>query len=282
MYNAASKLSPLLMATALLFASCGSKNDESAQAGKLVAEADSALKAGDYALALERLDTLKAKYPAQIEAQREGMHLRPLVIEGQTIKELESTDSLQSWYSHLQDSLMQYFTLVDNPQLVEGYYVIKEYAKSTLFNRTGVESRVSPDGQFYMISSLTSNPIKHTSISLTDGNGKVTTATVDYDGDRNYRSGGTEMITFTGAECDTLGYFLTDNQAKNIKLIFNGTKSHTTALSTNDRLAMQRAYGLSQAMTGQRRMAAKRDFLDKQLLLARGQAVRTSHADDGK
>ena len=199
-----------------------------------------------------------------------------------TIKELESTDSLQSWYSHLQDSLMQYFTLVDNPQLVEGYYVIKEYAKSTLFNRTGVESRVSPDGQFYMISSLASNPVKHTSISLTDGNGKVTTATVDYDGERNYRSGGTEMITFTGAECDTLGHFLTDNKAKNIKLIFNGKKSHTTTLSANDRLAMQRAYGLSQAMTGKRRMAAKRDFLDKQLLLARDQAARTSHTEDDK
>ena len=55
MYNAVSKLHPLLIATALLLASCGSKNDESAQAGKLVAEADSALKAGDYATALERL-----------------------------------------------------------------------------------------------------------------------------------------------------------------------------------------------------------------------------------
>ena len=78
MYNAVSKLHPLLIATALLLASCGSKNDESAQAGKLVAEADSALKAGDYATALERLDTLKVKYPAQIEAQREGMHLRQI------------------------------------------------------------------------------------------------------------------------------------------------------------------------------------------------------------
>ena len=35
MYNAVSKLHPLLIATALLLASCGSKNDESAQAGKL-------------------------------------------------------------------------------------------------------------------------------------------------------------------------------------------------------------------------------------------------------
>ena len=30
-----------------------------------------------------------------------------------------------------------------------------------------------------------------------------------YDGERNYRSGGTEMITFTGAECDTLGHVKT-------------------------------------------------------------------------
>lgn len=45
---------------------------------------------------------------------------------------------------------------------------------------------------------------------------------------------------------------------------------------------MQRAYGLSQAMTGKRRMAAKRDFLDKQLLLARDQAARTSHTEDDK
>lgn len=260
----------------LVITACGGGNGAKEMAEGLVNSADSAVTAGDYALAIELLDTLQAKYPDQIDAQRKGMHIRPAAIEKMTITEMQMTDSLQAYYTHLQDSLMSYFTFVNNPELVEGYYVIKEYGKSSLFNRTGLEARVSPDGEFYMISSLNAKAAKHTSVSLKGNGGEVSTAEVAYDGDRNYRSGGTEMITFIGAECDTLGNFLLANPGVKMTLTFKGGSSYSTPLQANDSKSITLAYQLGNAMQTARKLSSRRNFLDKQLLLARDQAARTA------
>lgn len=276
MCNVVNKAAIAAAAMSLVMTACGGNNSGKQLAEGLVTSADSAINAGNYALAIELLDTLQAKYPDQIDAQRKGMHIRPLAIEGMTIAEMQMTDSLQAYYAHLQDSLMNYFTFVNNPDLVEGYYVIKEYANSTLFNRTGVEARVSQDGEFYMISSLTARPIKHTSISLKGKSGEAATPEVAYDGDRNYRSGGTEMITFIGAECDTLGHFLTLNPDTKVTLTFNGTSNYSTPLAANDNRSISLAYQLGKAIETTRSLTSKREFLDRQLLLARDQAARTA------
>lgn len=276
MCNVVNKAVTAAAALALVMTACNGKNAEKESAESLVATADSALNAGDYRLAIELLDTLQSKYPAQVESQRKGMHLRPLAMEKMAVAEMQMTDSLQAYYAHLQDSLMNYFTFVNNPELVEGYYVIKESANSNLFNRTGVEARVSPDGGFYLISSLNARQVRHTSISLKGSAGEVSTSEVAYDGDRNYRSGGTEMITFIGAECDTLGHFLTANPDKKVTLTFKGASNYSTPLSANDNRSITLAYQLGKAMEQSRSLSSKRDFLDRQLLLARDQAARTA------
>ncbi len=191
MYNVANKRTLLGVAMAMLLFSCGGKNTDTERAEAIVNQADSAITAGDYDLAVTLLDTLKSRYPREIKVQRGAMNLRPKAIEGQTIRQIEITDSMLAASSHRRDSMMNYFSFVNNPELVEGYYVIKEYANSSLFNRTGVEARITPEGEFYIISSLNAKPVKHTSLSLKNQAGEVSTATVDYDGDRNYRSGGT-------------------------------------------------------------------------------------------
>ena len=276
MCNVVSKAAIAVTVASLAMTACGGGNTEKQLADGLVSSADSALNAGNYAMTIELLDTLQSKYPGQVDAQRKGMHIRPLAMEKMTVTEMQMTDSLQAYYAHVCDSLMDYFTFVNNPELVEGYYVIKEYANSTLYNRTGVEARVSPDGDFYIISSLTARPVKHTSISLKGAEGEVSTSEVAYDGDRNYRSGGTEMITFIGAECDTLGHFLQTPNAGKVTLTFKGNSNYSTPLSTNDSRSIALAYTLSEAMEMSKKLSAKRNFLDKQLLLARDQAARTA------
>ena len=88
------------------------------------------------------------------------------------------------------------------------------------------------------------------------------------------------MITFTGAECDTLGYFISQNAGVPTKLSFNGTSTYTTPLNSTDKKSMELAYKLSQAMSGSRKMASRREFLDRQLILARDQAARTSAEEE--
>ncbi|MCM1503605.1 MAG: hypothetical protein NC127_00205 [Muribaculum sp.] len=283
MYNVASK--PIIagiIAATLCLGGCSSKSAERIGAEQLVASADSAIKVHNYDEALTLLDTLKAKYPAEIEMQRQGMHLRPQAIEGQTIRELQTTDSLRAYYEYVADSLKQYFSLVHNPELGEDYdyYVIREYKNSNLFNRTGIEARVEPSGELRLISSLVGHPaVKHTKIALVQknqGSFKVESAEVPYDGERNYRSGSTEMITFIGAECDTLGSYLVNGAPKDVMLTFRGAKVHSLPLSKNDRKSLELSYKFAQATAKHRNAVKRLDFLNKQLMIARDQAARTS------
>lgn len=282
MYNVASKsIIAAMLASAICFSGCSSKSAERIEAEKFIANADSALKVQNYDEAIAILDSLKAKYPTEIDIQRQGMHLRPQAIEGQTIRELQTTDSLRAYYEYVSDSLKQYFTLVHNPELGEDYdyYVIKEYKNSNLFNRTGLEARVEPSGELRLISSLVGHPgVKHTKITLSSKSAGqlVESAEVPYDGERNYRSGSTEMITFIGAECDTLGHYLTNDAPRDVTLAFRGAKVHTMPLSKNDRKSLELSYKFAQATAQHRKQVLKLDYLNKQLMIARDQAARTA------
>ncbi|MBD5285756.1 MAG: hypothetical protein HDS29_05705 [Bacteroides sp.] len=272
MYKGASKFIAL---STILFAACGG-GSEANEADSLVTRADSAVAAGNYTLATELLDTLKSRYPTEIKALREGMNIRARANEGLIKDELQTTDSLEAVCSHRIDSLSQYFTLVNNPELVEGYYVIKEYATSSLFDRSGLEARITPEGQFYMISSLAGSPVKHTSVTVTVGGESASSSSVAYDGDRNYRSGNTEMITFISSECDSIGKLLSKYQGKPVRITFTGARSTSMQLPQNDAKSIALAYNYSEAITTSRKLAAKKELLDKQLMLARDQAARTS------
>ena len=272
MYKGASKFIAL---STILFAACGG-GSEANEADSLVTRADSAVAAGNYTLATELLDTLKSRYPTEIKALREGMNIRARANEGLIKDELQTTDSLEAVYSHRIDSLSQYFTLVNNPELVEGYYVIKEYATSSLFDRSGLEARITPEGQFYMTSSLAGSPVKHTSVTVTVGGESASSSSVAYDGDRNYRSGNTEMITFISSECDSIGKLLSKYQGKPVRITFTGARSTSMQLPQNDAKSIALAYNYSEAITTSRKLAAKKELLDKQLILARDQAARKS------
>jgi hypothetical protein len=277
MFNVATKsLSAAAAAIVLSLSACNFAKVGDNPASALYISADSAYNAGNYTKAIELLDTLKNRYPNEVATQRMAMHLRPQAVEKQTINEMQQTDSLRAYYTHVQDSLMQYFTLVNDPKLVEGYYVAKGINSRNLFNTTAAEARISPDGEFYMISSLTARPVKHTSIAIKCGSDEVSSSTVAYDGDRNYRSGGTEMITFVGSECDTIGKYLVAHPDIPATLIFKGASNYSMPLPAADRLAIVRTYSLANAIAETKRLELRREFLDKQLQLARDQVARTS------
>lgn len=279
MYNAAIK-AIITCVTAALLAGCSGRSAEADAADSLLAEADSAICTGDFERAIALLDTLKERYPRQIEAQRRGIGMRPHAIEGVTIAQIEDANKQAARFGYLADSLTAYFTKVHNPELGDDYdyWVARECKGIDLFGRTGIQGRVSPSGEFYVLSSLAGPQIKHTSVSLSSGADKVSTVSIAYDGERNYRSSGTEMITFTGAECDTLGVFANSGHpASAVRLTFNGpSKIHTVKIAAADYASLQRGYQLATAIAGQRRMTRQLELLERQLQLARDQAARTS------
>lgn len=270
MYNVVTKI--LLTFVVFLVVSCGSSDKQNAE--KLLNEAKSHIIVKDYASALKLLDSIDVVYSSQVEVRRRAMHIRPKAIEGTTLKEHEKNDSIIAILQAKYNELSSNFETIRDKRLVEPYIVAKKANKS-LFETTGIQARITPDGEFYVISSLVATPIKHTSVSFICGNNEVSTSTVGYDGDRNYRSGSTEMITFINTECDTLGVFARANAGKSMTLRFNGSKSKNIKISKEDIKTFAMTHEYASVITDLKSAFRKKEFLDQQLLLARDQIART-------
>lgn len=271
MYNAVIKFIPIALICNLLF-SCSDNNSQ--KASELLNEAETCISSKDYAQAITLLDSLQRTYLTEVDIRRNAMHLRPKAIEGQTLLETAQNDSLIAVLEAEHNSLKDNFSLVNNPELLEGYYVITELNRP-IFDRTTIQPRLSAQGEFYIVSSLNGNPIKHTAISLSNGNENVTTTHAGYDGERNYRSGKTEMITFMPAECDTLGQFASRFDNSKLTLIFIGNRTYSTTLSAKETHAMATTYRMSQILSQLKKARLKKELLEQQLLLARDHIART-------
>lgn len=270
MYNVVTKI--LLTFVAFLVVSCGAGDKQNAE--KLLIEAESHIIAEEYASALKLLDSIDKVYPSQVEARRKAMHIRPKAIEGTTLKDLEKNDSIIAILQAKYNAMSSNFETINDKRLVEPYIVAKKSNKS-LFETTGIQARITTDGEFYVISSLVGTPIKHTSVSFICGNNEVSTSTAEYDGDRNYRSGSTEMITFINTECDTLGVFARANAGKSITLRFNGRKSKNIKMSKEDVNTFAMTHEYASVIAELKSAFRRKEFLDQQLLLARDQIART-------
>ena len=85
------------------------------------------------------------------------------------------------------------------------------------------------------------------------------------------------MITFIGADCDTLGYWLNNSApAGTVKLIFKGERNYSTPLSANDRRSIAESWKLASFMKERRMLSVKRDFLERKLALTRDHMARTA------
>lgn len=278
MLSAASK-TIAAAAIALSMASCGPRTDKEAAAAaqSLLEETRTAIDRGDYAVAIELLDTLQARYTAVTDAQRTAMNLRPMAIEGLTIREIEETDSMMAIAGWQADSLARLFRTVSDKNLVEPYHVSKD-APASLIGHNTIQARVSPSGEFYLISSLDGHPVKHTSVTVSAGGESASTETIPFDNARNYRSGSYETITFSSAKCDSLARFITARDNRPMKLTYNGSRTYSTNLTAKDAHRVADAWRWADAQRRQKEAAKKLELLRAKLQLARDQQARTSAA----
>jgi hypothetical protein len=269
----------ILAALTIALTGCGSSATQSRQAAEqMVAEAEAAIEQQRYADAITILDSLQSQYPTEVEIQRRAMNVRPKAIEGLTIREIETNDSLLAIATWKVDSLTPLFKEVANPQLVESYRIAKT-SNDQLFSGSTVVARLSEDGEFYLISTLNGNAIKHTSISLSGGGNSVTSATVAFDNAQNYRSGSNEMITFSAAQCDTLGQFAANHDNAKLSLTFHGNRDYTTTLTATEVHAIADTYRMANALGRKRQLSKQQELLRAKLQLARDQQARTMPDD---
>ncbi|MGM9799950.1 MAG: hypothetical protein ACI30M_04625 [Muribaculaceae bacterium] len=258
---------------AALVTSCG-KSESTTSAEALLAEAQAALDAQDTNLATSLLDSLDRGYASETGVRKQALAMRPKIVECETLKEITTTDSLMAYYADLHARAQEKMKCVNNPQLVEPYYVAKVAFKEDFVNTTGVQARVDEIGQFYMVSSLKGNSICHTSVTITADGGSATTATIPYDGEANYRIDGSELVTYMTAQCDTVGKFAATHRTSMGKLTFNGKRNHTIQLSPAQMASIADAWDFAQSIVQSRELSIQREKLERKLQIARDQAAR--------
>lgn len=279
MYNAATKLilnslkiSAAGLLTAIAVSSCSGGGDTQ-KATALLDEARAAYEAHDYASSLALIDTLKNRYPREIDVRREALHLATRATEGLTIIRLQEADSLTAVLGALGDSLQRQMKFVKNP--IEGYYVAANVDPGKFIGTNGLQGRVSPEGNFYMISSLKAKSVKSTSVTVSADGREARTSTVGHDGERNDRSMGAEVITFMGVECDSVGKFISENVGRPIQLTFNGATSYSMALPAEQAKEIALTYDYASTLRRFKVASLEKERLTRTVDIARSQASRT-------
>lgn len=257
---------------ALLAAACSGNGDKE-KATLLLDEAQKAFEARNYVEALALTDSIKSAYPKQIDIRREALHLSTRATEGLTLMRLQQADSLTAVLSAQGDSLQRLMKFVSNP--IEGYYIAASADPSKFFGTNGLQARVSPDGGFTLMSSLKAKSVRSTAIEVSAGGEKASTSAVAHDGERNDRSMGAEVITFIGAECDSVGRFISRHVDEPMTLTFIGSGTYSMPLPAAQAKEIAIAYDYSTLTRRFMVAALEKERLTRAVDIARSQAART-------
>lgn len=267
------RIIPALCAIAALSGCSGNKPAPEAQA--LFDEASIAYQVADYSRAKILLDSLQKSYPSEISLQKEGMALRPKVIEKATLLAISTNDSLMV-YGHVEaEQIKPRLKWIKTPRMIEGYWVAAKGYDPDFMAKTAIQPRVSEIGEFYIVSSA--KPlVNHTSIQLSSGTASAATPDVAYDGESNYRINGGEIITFSPAQSDTIGAFALENAGKGLTLSFRGKSTRNIKLSASQVDAIADTYAYARAVKRARELTVERQRLEATLQVARNQIARTT------
>lgn len=252
--------------------SCSSgKSQQTIEAEDLVEQARTAIDDGDYETAMQVLDSLDTNYKSQVDAIRESLVLRPraVVLEGRVALEALNDEFMAD--SIRLDSLAMLMRHVNIPG-TEGYLIAKSAGNGDFMSTTGISGRVDELGRFYLVSSVAgAGSLKHTSVTMSDGGRSVTTPTVDYDGEINYRSEGGEIITFAPEKCDSIvSFLLTVPVTSKIDVIYNGASNRTVKSKVNAAPLVTGA-DYSATVSRQRTRAIEREHIASRIKLAEKQ-----------
>lgn len=283
MYNVATIKTTLIGSAILLLAttlhSCG--NDSKNAAQNLLDEAQTLYDHGEYENSMALLDSLKAKFPDEIEIRKQGLNLLCQNQEGLIKVEMAKNDSLISVLEEENKQLSGNFKYIKHPDMVEGFYIHKSIADETdKTDRIAIEPRIDENDMFYIVSYLTGHDVKHTSVKLSNKSGNsVSSAVVPYDEAQNYRynSGGVtyEIVTFNNNQCDTLGYFAADNADSPLKVTYQGKKAYSMQLNAKHVKAIAETYRFATNKNNGKAAIKKRMLLESKLQLAQKQIEQT-------
>lgn len=238
---------PIVFVCVFLLLSCSDKNKN---AKTYLAEAQSALNDGNYALAKLKIDSIKALFPKSFDEINKGFDLMQRVREAENVRNIQFCDSMLHVNYEILKNVLNDFTYVRDPQYQEfGDYVPKIYPLSAAFNQKGLRSAVNEKGQMYIESVLSGNSLKHNQIKVAVGDGSFAESLpVTADG-RNYTfstlNGTYEIVRFTGNDDNGVAKFIYTFKDQPITLSFLGRKTDKVILSEKAKTGIAQSFELS-------------------------------------
>ncbi|MDE5744275.1 MAG: hypothetical protein K2H84_01280 [Paramuribaculum sp.] len=260
----------LSVAAISLLSSC--VNSKENKARECLDSAQRQFESEQYDSALATLDTLDARFASEVSVRREGLRLRPRIIEQMSLRSLEDIDRQLAELVIESEKYKESLKYV--PDAFEGYYTTAELAGKVPAEKTGLYARMTSDGLFTVVASSTKSALSE-SVSLSTSGASVSTPAVPYDGERNDRSRGVEIINFMPGECDTLGTFAQAHLGEPVTLTFNGAKTYSIPLPADQLRALAKVHAASKVFSALRRTQNEKNRLEKQLQIARSQQART-------
>lgn len=264
------KLLVLSVAIMSLFCSCGDSKEKEARECLNLAEKQ--FESAQYDSALATLDTLDVHFASEVKVRREGLRLRPRIIEKKTLNSLEEIDRQIAELTIESENFKEHLKHV--PDAFEGYYTTVSLAGKIPSENSGLYARMTTEGLFTVVASSTKNVLSE-GVTLSAGNESASTPAVAPDGERNDRSRGVEIINFMPGECDTLGSFATSHIGEQITLTFNGAKPYSITLPKDQAEALSEVHKASKIFSALRKALNEKNRLEKQLIVSRSQQART-------
>lgn len=234
----------------ILLVACGENIEEKANARLQTAR--QAFEQGDFDKAKAEIDSIKILYPKAFNSRKESAKLRRQVEMKEQQIAVTRLDSIIKEKEAAFEAIKDKFTLEKNKEYQDiGNYFWPSQTVEKNLHRSFLRFQVSEKGIMTMTSIYCGpNSIHHTAIKVTAPDGTFTQTPASKDSYETTDMGEKiEKADYRLGEDGNVMGFIYLNNAKNIRVEYQGDKKYSTLMSPADRQALKKTYELSQILS---------------------------------
>ncbi len=233
----------------LFLSSC---NNDKKEAQQLLDQAKTFCESSDFGSAKLTLDSLKKRYPKEVEIQKENLQLMRFVDLKEQERNILYCDSMLVVRQLQADSLKPLFIFEKDKEYDEiGKYIDKQQSIERNVQRSYIRSGVNERGEMYLASVYYgSGPIHHTQLKVSKSNGEYTeTASIPQDGGLNYTFTDlgmtTEVVTYQNGKDSSVISFIYNNKDLPLKAEYIGKKNYSFTIAPGDKKSLAKTFELA-------------------------------------
>lgn len=259
-----------LVALAIGAGACGG-NSEHEAAVALDARVDSAIQAGDYAMALDLIDTLNVRYPLELDLRKASMTKRAGVMEKTAMKRIPELESEMAATDSALAVMQVEFVERQPSKSLPPFLVYKEISAGNFADQTGIQPRVNTGDDAsdtpWTLAVNAGRDIQLARITVHTEKGAA------YDIDTPVSDGW--MASVTPERVEALAAYLADNPGdRAVRVDMTGSKGKATAKvspATSHAIVASREF--ARLRSQKREQLIEREKLERSLQIARDQAA---------